>query len=95
MFWLAEDLPSSMIPGARARTTLCGSPGGDQQDQWSLLLLLRHLHHRLNLPEAIDAPMFNNMHFPVSFTPRASRPGVLSIESRFGPETLNELERCG
>ena len=49
MFWLAEGLPSSLIPGARPRTTLsptlverdgapylvCGSPGGDQQDQWT------------------------------------------------------------
>ena len=54
MFWLAEGLPSSLIPGARPRTTLsptlverdgepylvCGSPGGDQQDQWTLLLLV-------------------------------------------------------
>ena len=99
MFWLAEGLPSSLIPGARPRTTLsptlverdgepylvCGSPGGDQQDQWTLLLLLRHFHHRLNLQEAIDSPMFNNMHFPASFTPRIFKPGVLAIEDRFGP----------
>ena len=109
MFWLAEGLPSSLIPGARPRTTLsptlierdgasylvCGSPGGDQQDQWTLLLLLRHFHHRLNLQEAIDSPMFNNAHFPSSFTPRASRPGSLAIEDRFAPETLDELARRG
>ena len=105
MFWLAEGLPSSLVPGARPRTTLsptlverdgepylvCGSPGGDQQDQWTLLLLLRHFHHRLNLQEAIDSPMFNSVHFPASFTPRAAKPGVLSIEGRFEPETLDEL----
>ncbi|HZZ60970.1 MAG TPA: gamma-glutamyltransferase family protein [Roseiarcus sp.] len=109
MFWLAEGLPSSLEPRARPRTTLsptlverdgepylvCGSPGGDQQDQWTLLLLLRHFHYRLNLQEAIDSPMFNSMHFPSSFTPRASQPGAISIESRFGPETLNDLERRG
>jgi len=109
MFWLAEGLPSSLMPGARPRTTLsptlverdgepylvCGSPGGDQQDQWTLLLLLRHFHHQLNLQEAIDAPMFNSLHFPASFTPRASRPGALSIESRFEPRTLGELESRG
>ncbi len=109
MFWLAEGLPSSLIPGARPRTTLsptlverdgepylvCGSPGGDQQDQWTLLLLLRHFHHRLNLQESIDSPMFNSVHFPASFTPRAARPGVLSIENRFEPETLDELARRG
>jgi gamma-glutamyltranspeptidase / glutathione hydrolase len=109
MFWLAEGLPSSLIPGARPRTTLsptlierdgepylvCGSPGGDQQDQWTLVLLLRHFHHRLNLQEAIDSPMFNNAHFPSSFTPRASRPGALAVEDRFAPQTLDELERRG
>ena len=109
MFWLAEGLPSSLIPGARPRTTLsptlverdgapylvCGSPGGDQQDQWTLLLLLRHFHHRKNLQEAIDAPMFNNMHFPSSFTPRLGKPGALAIEDRFGAETLAELTRRG
>jgi gamma-glutamyltranspeptidase/glutathione hydrolase len=109
MFWLAEDLPSSLIPGARPRTTLsptlverdgkpylvCGSPGGDQQDQWTPLLLLRHFHHRLNLQEAIDAPMFNNMHFPSSFTPRIARPGALAIEDRFGTDALDELAARG
>ena len=97
MFWLAEGLPSSLIPGARPRTTLsptlverdgepylvCGSPGGDQQDQWTLLLLLRHFHHRLNLQEAIDAPMFNNMHFPAPSRRALAKPGVLAIEDRF------------
>jgi gamma-glutamyltranspeptidase/glutathione hydrolase len=109
MFWLVEGLPSSLIPGARPRTTLsptlverdgepylvCGSPGGDQQDQWTALLLLRHFHRRLNLQEAIDAPMFNNMHFPASFTPRLAKPGALAIEDRFGQETLDELARRG
>ena len=109
MFWLTEGLPSSLIAGARPRTTLsptlverdgepylvCGSPGGDQQDQWTPLLLLRHFHHRLNLQEAIDAPMFNHHHFPASFTPRAYKPGALAIEDRFGKETLEELARRG
>ena len=109
MFWLAEGLASSLIPGARPRTTLsptlaerdgepylvCGSPGGDQQDQWTLLLLMRHFHHRLNLQEAINSPMFNNMHFPASFTPRIFKPGVLAIEDRFATHTLDELARRG
>jgi len=109
MFWLAEGLPTSLIPGARPRTTLsptlverdgepyivCGSPGGDQQDQWTLLLLLRHFHHRINLQEAIDAPMFHSQHFPSSFTPRGSKPGWVSIENRFESGTLEELERRG
>jgi gamma-glutamyltranspeptidase/glutathione hydrolase len=109
MFWLSEGLPSSLVPGARPRTTLsptlverdgapylvCGSPGGDQQDQWTPLLLLRHFHHRANLQEAIDAPTFNSLHFPSSFTPRLAKPGALAIEDRFGSDVLGELERRG
>jgi gamma-glutamyltranspeptidase / glutathione hydrolase len=109
MFWLTEDLPSALVPGARPRTTLtptlverdgapyliCGSPGGDQQDQWALLMLLRHFHHGMNLQEAIDAPMFNSMHFPSSFAPRKPKPGAISIEDRFGPEVLSDLEKRG
>jgi gamma-glutamyltranspeptidase / glutathione hydrolase len=109
MFWLAEGLPASLTPRARPRTTLsptlverdgepylvCGSPGGDQQDQWTTLLLLRHFHHRWNLQEAIDAPMFNNKHFPSSFTPRKFELGALTIEDRFGEATLDELTQRG
>lgn len=109
MFWLEEGLPSSLAPRRRPRTTLtptlverdgapylvCGSPGGDQQDQWTMLLLLRHFHHGLNLQEAIDAPMFHSMHFPSSFSPRQAKPGAVSIEERFGAGVLDELERRG
>jgi gamma-glutamyltranspeptidase/glutathione hydrolase len=39
--------------------------------------------------------MFNNMHFPASFTPRLAKPGALAIEDRFGQEALEELARRG
>src|SRR5690606_33990278 len=84
MFWLEEGLASSLAPGRRPRTTLtptlvlrdgrpvlaCGSPGGDQQDQWQLLFLLRHLAGGRSLQEAIDAPAFHTSGFPGSFYPR-------------------------
>ena len=38
------------------RCMACGSPGGDQQDQWQLLFLLRRLVGGQELQEAIDAP---------------------------------------
>jgi len=94
MFWLEEDHPSGLKPGARPRTTLSpsfalkegkpwlafGTPGGDGQDQWPLIMLLRHLHHGLNLQEAIDLPYFQSFHFPNSFWPRDAEPGVLVLE---------------
>ncbi|MEV0591001.1 gamma-glutamyltransferase family protein [Nonomuraea cavernae] len=109
MFWLQEGLPASLRPGARPRTTLSpsfalrdgrpwlafGTPGGDQQDQWSLNLFLTLVHGGLNLQEAIDAPMFHSEHFPSSFFPRESRPGVMHIEDRVGAAVVAELRRRG
>lgn len=110
MFWLQEGLPNSLRPGIRPRTTLSpsfalrdgkpwmafGTPGGDQQDQWSVNFFLALVHGRgLNLQEAIDAPMFHTAHFPSSFYPRASRPGVLHLEDRIAPDVVVELRRRG
>jgi gamma-glutamyltranspeptidase/glutathione hydrolase len=108
MFWLDEGLPSSLEPRKRPRTTLSptiarrdgetiafGTPGGDQQDQWSLVFFLSLAHLGLNAQEAIDAPMFHTEHFPESFYPRGARPRTLQLEARFGRETADELARRG
>ncbi|WP_153397112.1 gamma-glutamyltransferase family protein [Ornithinicoccus halotolerans] len=109
MTWLEEGLPSSLVPGRRPRTTLtptlvlrdghpvlaCGSPGGDQQDQWQTLFLLRHLVHGEPLQQAIDAPMFHTTSFPGSFYPRGMEPGVMVAEDRFGQDLLTGLEGLG
>lgn len=72
-----------------------GTPGGDQQDQWQLIFLLRHIHHGLNLQETIDAPLFHTAHFTGSFYPRQARPGHLMIEPGVGEHTLTCLRRRG
>jgi gamma-glutamyltranspeptidase/glutathione hydrolase len=109
MFWLQDGTAAMLGPGRRPRTTLTptlvtrqgkpflalGTPGGDQQDQWSLVMLLHRLHHGLNLQESIDVPMFHTAHAPSSFWPRPARPGTVPIESRFPEATLNELARRG
>jgi gamma-glutamyltranspeptidase/glutathione hydrolase len=109
MFWLDEGHPASLAPGKRPRTTLSptlalrdgepylawGSPGGDQQDQWSTQLFMRHVHAGMNLQEAIDAPAWHSEHFPISFWPRTARPGVLVVERRLPSTTIAELERRG
>ena len=105
MFWLDENSPSCLVPGKRPRTTLSpslalkegkpymvfGTPGGDQQDQWSLHLFLRHIHFDLNLQESIDAPGFNTAHFPNSFYPRETDIGSLFVERRFPKSTIKKL----
>lgn len=109
MFWLAPGSPSSLAPGKRPRTTLtptlalhegrpalaCGSPGGDQQDQWQLLLLLRRIHYKMGLQAAIDMPAFHSLHFPSSFYPRAAMLGTAVIEAGFPDDVLVDLRRRG
>ena len=109
MFWLTPGLPGSLAPGKRPRTTLTpsiathrdgsalafGTPGGDQQDQWQLSFFLRHVHHGLNLQEAIDMPLFHTSHMPASFYPRSREPGHLMIESSAPAATLEALAARG
>jgi gamma-glutamyltranspeptidase / glutathione hydrolase len=109
MFWLDEKHPNALMPGKRPRSTLTptmalrdgepclawGTPGGDQQDQWTTQFFLRHVHAGLNLQEAIDAPAWHSEHFPSSFWPRTARPGVLVVEGRVPKATVKELERRG
>ena len=109
MFWLDKNSPACIGPKRRPRTTLSpslalkdgspymvfGTPGGDQQDQWSLHLFLRHVHFGLNLQEAIDAPGFSTAHFPNSFYPRETDIGHLAVEGRFPKETIDELLKKG
>ncbi|HXK12990.1 MAG TPA: gamma-glutamyltransferase family protein [Gaiellaceae bacterium] len=109
MFWLEEGLASSLAPGKRPRTTLSpglvlrdgepwlayGTPGGDQQEQWALHVLLRHVDQGLNLQEAIDAPDWHTDHLISSFYPRSVRLRSLDVESRLGDDAIAELRRRG
>ena len=109
MFTLSPGFASSLAPGRRPRTTLSpglvlrdgepymafGTPGGDQQDQWTIGFFLNHVLFGMNLQEAIDAPAFHTDHFPSSFYPRGSQPRSLSVESRMGEDVIEELRRRG
>ncbi|MDX6402094.1 MAG: gamma-glutamyltranspeptidase / glutathione hydrolase [Gaiellaceae bacterium] len=109
MFWLEEGLPNSLEPGKRPRTTLSptlvardgepylalGTPGGDQQDQWTLNTFLAHVHFDLNLQEAIDAPGHHTEAFPSSFYPRETRVRHVAVEDRAGAETIDGLRERG
>jgi gamma-glutamyltranspeptidase / glutathione hydrolase len=109
MFWLEEGLPNSLEPGKRPRTTLSptlvgrggdpylalGTPGGDQQDQWTLHVLLGHLHFGLDLQAAIDAPNHHTEAFPSSFYPRETRRRHVAVEDRVGDEAIDGLRARG
>jgi gamma-glutamyltranspeptidase/glutathione hydrolase len=109
MFTLTPGLPATLAPGKRPRTTLTpslalrdrepylafGTPGGDQQDQWSLLFLLNHVVFGMNLQQAIDFPSFHSAHMPSSFYPRQAQPRALDVEARIGAPVIEELRRRG
>ncbi len=114
MAWLEPGLPNSLAPGRRPRTTLSpsmalrdgepilafGTPGGDQQDQWSLHFFLEvvmrdNVRGRLDLQGAVDAPNWHQDSFPGSFYPRSMNPGAVTMESRISAEIRTELRRRG
>ncbi|QNE48424.1 transferase [Glaciihabitans sp. INWT7] len=109
MMWLDPNAPSALVPGRRPRTTLTptmlfrdghpiaalGTPGGDQQDQWQLLYLLRTLVGGYSAQEAIDAPAFHTTSFPESFWPRTWEPAGAVVEGRLGAAVIDELRTRG
>jgi len=109
MFSLDPTHPNALAPGKRPRTTLTptlvlrdgephmvfGTPGGDQQDQWTLQFFLNVVAFGMDLQQAVDAATFHTDHFPSSFYPRAARPGSLVVEGRISQATRAALESLG
>ena len=94
MAWLEQGHPNSLAPGKRPRTTLSptvvlrdgepylafGTPGGDQQDQWTLQFFLARTRFGLDLQAAVETRAFHTDHVPTSFTPRQRRPLTVLLE---------------
>ncbi|MBV8716263.1 MAG: gamma-glutamyltransferase family protein [Chloroflexi bacterium] len=109
MFYLDSRHANALVPGKRPRTTLTpslalrngdpwlafGTPGGDQQDQWTLQFFLNVVDFGMELQEALDAPTVQSTHFPGSFYPHASTPGGVRAESRIPADVLDELRSRG
>jgi gamma-glutamyltranspeptidase/glutathione hydrolase len=109
MTWLEDGTASTLRPGERPRTTLTptlvlrdgvpvmalGSPGGDQQDQWQLLFLLRWIVGGYTPQQAIDAPALHTTSFPGSFWPRTWEPAGVVVEDRLGDAVIAGLEARG
>ncbi len=109
MFALTPGFASSLAPGRRPRTTLSpslvlrdgepymafGTPGGDQQDQWTMGFFLNHTVYGMNLQQSIDFPAYHTDHFPSSFYPRGSIPRSLTVESRNDQHVVAELSARG
>jgi len=109
MVWLDPASPSALRPGRRPRTTLTptlllhdgvpvsalGTPGGDQQDQWQLVYLLRTLVGGYTAQQAIDAPTLHTTAMAGSFWPRTWTPAGAVVEDRLGETVIAELTARG
>lgn len=105
--WLVDGHPNSVAPGRRPRTTLSptvvvkddgsvlsfGTPGGDRQDQWTLLFLLGVIDFGLDSQSATESLAFHSDAVPASFTPRESHPRRLTVERNCDAEVVDELLR--
>ena len=101
--------PNVVAPGKRPRITLTptlvlkggepfmvlSTPGGDNQDQALLQVLLNIIEFGMNPQEAVEAPRFDTQHYVSSFDDHEFLPGSLNIESRVSLKTIQELSQKG
>jgi gamma-glutamyltranspeptidase/glutathione hydrolase len=109
MFVLEDDHPNALAPGRRPRTTLVsyviceggvptmtiGCPGGDDQAQADLQLVLNVLVFGMDPQQAVEAPRFSTQTLVNSFYPRAYRPGQLNVEHGIPDSARAELGTLG
>ena len=108
-FLLIPGHPNELAGGKRPRITLSptlvtqggrplaalSTPGGDNQDQSLLQVLLNVLEFGLNAEQAIEAPRFQTRHLVSSFDNHAMYPGDLLLDERTPAAVNAELLRRG
>ncbi len=109
MFVLEDGHPNALAPGKRPRTTLVsylicengapimtvGCPGGDDQAQANLQIMLNLLVFAMDPQQAVEAPRFSTQTLVNSFYPRAYKPGQLNVEPAIADSTRAELTALG
>ncbi|MEK6303843.1 MAG: gamma-glutamyltransferase family protein [Acidobacteriota bacterium] len=108
-FLLEEGHPNVLQPGKRPRVTLSptlvmkdgkplfvlSTPGGDNQDQSLIQVLLNIIEFGMNVQEAVEAPRFQTLHLVSSFDDHRFNPGVLNLEDRIAKEVRDDLSSRG
>ena len=101
--------PNVVAPGKRPRITLTptlvlkdgqpfmvlSTPGGDNQDQALLQVLLNIIEFGMNPQEAVEAPRFDTQHYVSSFDNHEFMAGLLNVESRIPAEVISQLGSRG
>jgi gamma-glutamyltranspeptidase/glutathione hydrolase len=108
-FLLTPNHPNELKPGKRPRITLTptlvmkdghpfaalSTPGGDNQDQALLQVLLNVIEFGMNPQESVEAPRFETLHLVSSFDDHKFNPGVLQVEGRIKPGVIEDLKARG
>ncbi len=108
-FLLAPGHPNELAGGKRPRVTLSptlvtrdgrpfltlATPGGDNQDQSMLQVLLNVLEFGMNAETALEAPRFQTRHLVSSFDNHAMNRGDLLLDDRIPEATYADLTDRG
>ncbi len=108
-FLVMPGHPNVMEPGKRPRITLSptlvtrggraylalSTPGGDNQDQSLLQIMLQVIEFNLNPQAAVEAPRFQTRHLVSSFDSHAMHPNSLLIDERIPEAVYKELAARG
>ena len=109
MFNCEEGHPNVVEPGKRPRTTLInylarkdgqpvmtiGCPGGDNQAQANVQLMLNVLIFGMDPQQAVEAPRFASQSVVNSFYPHTYLPGRLDLEPGISESTAEALNAMG
>ncbi len=108
-FLTIPEHPNVVEPGKRPRITLTptlvtrrgepfmalSTPGGDQQEQALLQVLLAALVFNFNPQAAVEAPRFQSKHLVASFDDHAMEPNVLLLDERMPSFVFEDLDALG
>ena len=109
-FLLVSGHPNELAGGKRPRVTLSptlvtspdgqpylalSTPGGDNQDQALLQMLLAVVEFGMDAEEAVEAPRVQTRHLVSSFDNHAMNRGDLLVDDRIAPSVVAELQARG
>src|SRR4029077_15552035 len=108
-FILVPGSPNELAGGKRPRVTLSptivteqgkallalSTPGGDNQEQSLIQLMLDVIYFHMNAEVAVEAPRFQTRHLVSSFDNHAWNRGDLLLDERIPPATAAELAAKG
>jgi len=108
-FLLVPGHPNELAGGKRPRVTLSptivtrsgqpylalSTPGGDNQDQALLQILLNIVEFGMNSQDATEAPRIQSDHLVSSFDNHAMSPGETEIDDRVAASVIADLKQRG